>query len=488
MERCGVSVTRIVATIISALSLVSCAVGPDYERPQIDTGAGWSAGTVEVPPGAEPESDLAVWWRSFDEPTLNRLVESAIAQNLELRQAELRVTEVRALRDSVAAGRWPVVGISAGVAERRQSENGPIPIDQIPGLDRDQTIYETGFDAAWEFSLAGGTRRAVEAADARLTAALEQQRGAQMRVAAETARSYFELRGAQHERDAVRAGVEASRASTDLVRRQLAAGEVSEASLARAEASLAAVESSLPLLDARVRVAALSIGVLLGDLPESEADLAQTQADYVALRSLPVGQRADLLRRRPDVRAAERALAAATAEVGVATAELFPKIGFGANAGFQSLAGGDLFESASETFLLAPVISWQIFSGGRVRATIRANEARVEIAALEYEKAVKTALSDAERALTRYRLGLAALERQRAAVAAARRSYGFSGERYRAGDISLLELLAAEQGLREAQQTYARTHTAAATDLVALYKALGGGWPASDDERQRGAR
>jgi NodT family efflux transporter outer membrane factor (OMF) lipoprotein len=469
------SVNRSAATALVALWLSACAVGTDYEVPAIDAGSGWSSDGIVA---AVPSADLLTWWRSFGDPTLNRLVESALAQNLDLRQAAARVTEVRALRAAVAGGRWPVLDVSAGITDRRQSENGPIPVNRIPGLERDQTIYETGFDAFWEFSLAGGRRRALEAADARVGAAIEQQRGAEMRVAAETARSYFELRGAQHERDAVRAAIEASRVSTDLVRRQFAAGEVSEAALAQAQAALAAVESTLPLLDARVRVSALSIGVLLGDLPESEVDLADTAADYTELSPLPVGQRADLLRRRPDVRAAERALAAATADVGVATAELFPKIGFGANGGFQSLARGDLFESASETFALAPVIAWQFFNGGRVRATIRASEARVEIAALEYEKAVKAALTDAELALTRYRLGLNALERQRAAVDAARRSYGFSDQRYRAGDISLLELLDAERTLRDAESAYARTHTAAATELVALYKALGGGWSA----------
>jgi NodT family efflux transporter outer membrane factor (OMF) lipoprotein len=470
-----VHVNRIAFTVLSALWLSSCAVGPDYERREIDTGAGWTGGIVE----GEPDADLATWWRSFDDPTLNRLVQSALLLNLDLRQAEVRVTEVRALRDAVAGGRAPSVGVSAGVTERRQSENGPIPVNQIPGLDRDQTIYETGFDAFWEFDLFGRTRRAVEAADARVGAALEQQRGTEMRVAAETARSYFELRGAQHERDAVRAAVEASRTSMDLVRLQLAAGEVSEAELARAEAALAALESSLPGLDARVRVAALSLGILLGDLPEAEVGLAETTQDYATLSPLPVGQRADLLRRRPDVRAAERALAAATADVGSATAELFPKIGIGANGGFQSLTSGALFEAASQTFAIAPLISWQIFNGGRVRATIRASEARVEIAALEYEKAVKTALTDAELALTRYRSGLEALERQDTAVDAAQRSYRYADDRYRAGEISLLELLAAESTLREAESAYARMHTAAATDLVALYKALGGGWDAS---------
>jgi NodT family efflux transporter outer membrane factor (OMF) lipoprotein len=465
---------RITTLFITPTLLVACAAGPDYQRPDIDTGQGWIA--LALAPGAETNPDLETWWKTFNDPTLDRLIETALAQNLDIREAGARVAEVRALRDSAAGGLWPTVELSAGVTQRRQSENGPIPINQIPGLERDQTIYETGFDAVWELDVFGRTRRAVEAADARVEAAIEQQRGAELRVVAETARSYFELRGGQHERDALGAAVEASRASTDLVRQQFVAGEVPEAAIAQAEASLAAVEAELPLLEARIRVAALSIGILLGDLPETEVGLADTSKDYSALAPLPVGQRADLLRRRPDVRAAERTLAATTSDVGVATAELFPKIGIGANGGFQSLDAGTLFESASETFAVAPLISWRIFDGGRVRAQIRASEARVEVAALEYEKVVKEALTDAERALTRYNLGLAALDRQSAAVNAARRSYGYANDRYRAGDISLLELLDAEQTLRGAEDLYARTHTQAATGLVALFKALGGGW------------
>jgi outer membrane protein TolC len=176
------------------------------------------------------------------------------------------------------------------------------------------------------------------------------------------------------------------------------------------------------------------------------------------------------------VRAAERALAAATAEVGVATAELFPKISIGAGGGFQSLEPGELFESDSQTWSVVPLISWRVFDGGRVRAQVDAAEARVELAALEYEQAVKQALTDAELALTRYDLGLDALERQDTAVAAARTSYGHATTRYRAGDISLLELLDAERVLRNAEDAYARIHARAATDLVALFKALGGGW------------
>jgi len=225
----------------------------------------------------------------------------------------------------------------------------------------------------------------------------------------------------------------------------------------------------------------LSIGVLLADLPESGLELAKQPADYVALAPIPVGERADLLRRRPDVRAAERGLAAATNDLDVATAELFPKLVFGGNAGFQSLETGNLFDTTSRIATLGLSITWHLFDGGRLRARVRANEARVQAAALEYEKSVLAALTDAERALARYRFGLQALDRQGAAMAAAHRNYDFANERYRAGDISLLQLLDAERTLRNAEDAYARTHTQAATDLVALFKALGGGWDADSE-------
>jgi NodT family efflux transporter outer membrane factor (OMF) lipoprotein len=471
------SLRNLIPIVMSAL-LAACAVGPDYEPPALDPGIGW---TEPVEPQGEAVS-LESWWQSFADPTLDRLIATALDQNLDVRQASLRVAESRALRDAVAGGRYPVVDVSASVTRLRQSENGPLPITAIPAIERDQTIYEPGFDALWEIDAFGGVRRAVEAANARVGAAVEQQHDARLRVAAETARSYFELRGAQHELEALRAAVVATAASTDLVGQQFGLGDVPEAAVAQAEAELAAIQAQVPALEAQLRVAVLSIGILLGDLPESELGLIDEQPDYAALAPLPVGQRADILRRRPDVRAAERALAAATADVGVATANLFPRIGIAANGGFQSLATDNLFESASETFAIAPLISWRIFDGGRVRAQIRASETRVEVAALQYEKAVKEALTDAELALTRYNLGLVALDRQTTAVAAARRSYGFANDRYRAGDISLLELLDAERVLRNAEDAYALTHTRAATNLVALYKALGGGWQQSEGE------
>jgi len=464
--------------ILVMTGLTACTVGPDFQRPDIDTGSGWVEPLRAT--DAPPETDG--WWRSFGDPTLDALIEQLLAENLDIRKAEVRVAEARAMRAAAAGGRYPVVEASASITRRRQSENGPFPINQIPGIERDQTIYEPGFDALWEIDLFGRTRRAVEAADARTGVADENAQGVRLTMAAEAARSYLELRGAQHELAARRAAVSAQRATLELLRQRLAAGDLAEAVLAQAEAELAAAEAEIPLLDARVRAEALSIGTLLGSLPEARLDLIDQPTGFAALAPYPVGERADILRRRPDVRAAERNLAATTAEIGVATAELFPKVTIGASGGFQSLDTSTLFDSQSETFAIVPLISWRFLDGGRIRAQINAAQARTEYAALEYEQTVLGALADAERALLRYDSGLDALDRQRAALDAAQRAYTHVQARFSAGDVSRLELLEAEGSLRNAERAYARTHTQTATDLVALCKALGGS-PTEDDAR-----
>src|SRR5690606_31992799 len=242
---------------------------------------------------------------------------------------------------------------------------------------------------------------------------------------------------------------------------------------------LDAADAALPGIQARLRNAALGLAVLLGEPPERELALINSDVPEIILTPLPVGERADVLRRRPDIRAAERRLAASTADIGVATADLFPKLSIGAGGGFQSLDSSNLFESDSSTFSIVPFISWRLFDGGRVRAEIRATEARQQQAALAYEQAVLTALGDAERVLSDYHFGLDAVQRQQLAVQAARRSYGHAQVRFDAGDIALTELLAEERVLRDAEDGYVRTHTNTAISLIALFKALGGGWDVS---------
>ncbi len=471
---------RLFALALAGVVLTACAaVGPDYrEPPPVDIGSGWTL----QPAGESSPTDLTHWWSTLNDPALDRLVATALAQNLDLRQAAARVDEARALRDRVAGDRLPSVGAAASVNRRRQSENGPLPVGSIPGLEATQTIYDVGFDAAWEADLFGARRRALEGATARLEATEVEAQGVRMRIVAEVARTWFTAVGARSELHAQHAKLDTLQQTLDLVRLRHAVGDASGADVDAAYAQWAAIGALLPDIEARQRAAVLGLGVLLGAPPERELALLEGPMAPRQLRSLPVGERADLLRRRPDVLAAERRLAASSADIGVATAELFPKLSIGVGGGFQALSTGDWFDASSSRFSILPLVSWRLFDGGRVRAEIRAREATARQAALAYEQAVLAAIGDAERALSDYHAGLDSLERGWMALHAARASHRHAKARYAAGDVALVELLAAERSLHDAETAAVRAHTGAAMQLVALYKALGGGWeaPAAD--------
>ncbi|MCD6681315.1 MAG: efflux transporter outer membrane subunit [Burkholderiaceae bacterium] len=460
---------------LAALLTACTTVGPDYHAPpRVAPGNGWSDAAVD---DAAP-ADLARWWATLDDPVLERLVDTALARNLDLRQAAARIDEARALRDRVAGGQSPVVSAGASVNRRRQSENGALPIGTIPGLTATQTIHDAGFDASWEVDAFGARRRALESAQAKMQASEADAQGARMRIVAEVARTWFGAVGAAYELRAQQAMAATLQQTLELVRRRQAAGDESAADVHAAYGQWAAANAALPGLRARQRAAVLGLGVLLGEPPESKLALADSVPQSITLRALPVGERADVLRRRPDVLAAERRLAASTADIGVATAELFPKLSIGIGGGFQALDAGDWLDASSARFSILPLVSWRLFDGGRVRAEIRVREAAERQALLAYVQAVLAALADAERALGDYHAGLDTLARRTIALDANRRSHAHAQARYAAGDISLVELMAAERLLHEAESANARAHTAAAMQLVALYKALGGGWDA----------
>jgi NodT family efflux transporter outer membrane factor (OMF) lipoprotein len=456
--------------------LTACAaVGPDYrEPPPVDVGSGWTQPLAS----ASQAADLSHWWSALGDPILDRLMATALAQNLDLRQAEARIDEARALRDRVAGEQLPVASVAGSVNRRRQSENGPLPVGTMPGLDATQTVYDAGFDAAWEMDLFGARRRALEGASARLQATEAEARGVRIRIVSELARTWFDAVGSRQELEAQQAAADTLRQTLELVRLRHAQGDASLADVDTVSAQWAAATALLPALEARQRAAVLSLGVLLGTPPERGLALLDGPLTPCTLRTLPVGERADVLRRRPDVLAAERRLAASSADIGVATAELFPKLAIGAGGGFQALATGNWFDASSSRYSILPLISWRLFDGGRVRAEIRAREAAQRQAALAYEQAVLTALGDAERALGDYQAGLNAFERQQMALNAARTSYRHAQARYAAGDITRFELLSASHSLHQAEAQATRAHTGAAMQLVALYKALGGGWEA----------
>ena len=457
-------------SIVPLLLLAGCAVGPKYSPPEAPAVDHWIADENSAP------LDLA-WWHSFNDPLLDELIQSAVSSNLDLKLADARLREARANRDSVAGRRLPQLDLNASVNRNAFSENGPIPVQRIPGFQRDYNLYEAGFDASWEIDLWGHTARAVQAARARAESAEDARRDTLMRIITEVARSYIDLRSAQQQLTSAQADADARADVARLVGERFNAGEASRFDFVRADAQARTARSVLPNLDADAHATIYRLALLTGQPPEALTDQLLKRAPLPDSPMLvAAGLRSDVLRRRPDVRQAERELAAATADVGVATAELFPRLSLVGSIGQESVTASNFSASDSTTFSVGPSLHWPIFAGGTLRANIRAADARANAAGAAYETAVLTALSDSETALNRY----AAAERTREDRDVARQQTEtaliLARQRYRAGEDDLTVLLDAQSAYSVSEQGSIVARAAVLSSLISLYKALGGGW------------
>lgn len=463
---------------LSAIPLIllpllgACTVGPDYHRPVVaGTAAGWTAPTTSTAPlDVEP-------WRALGDPLLVELVERAGAANLDLRQAEARLREARAGLDAARGGRLPQAGVSATASQQQLSKNGQLPLGSLPGFDRQFSLFDAGFDASWELDLWGGTSRAVEAAGRRLEAAEAQRQDVRLRIVAETGRAYAELRGAQAEAAILRSDADAQRRLAGLLRQSFVAGEVARGDDAEAEARARTAEAALPGAEARIRAAINALALLTAQPPEALVDRLLVPAPIpLPPAQVAAGLRSDVLRRRPDVIAAEAQLAAATADVGVETANLFPRLSLMGGIGQQARTLGDMGSGGSTRFQIGPSLSWPIFAGGRIRAQVRAADARADAAAAAYEQAVLAALADSETALNRYNAALAAASALSAARDRSATALDLARQRQRAGEDSLPDLLQAQLRFNAADRAAASARRQALDAHAALVKALGGGW------------
>jgi len=466
--------------ILCMTLLASCVTAPHYSGPpEVPLGQGWTKSSNST----DVSSELDTWWENLGDSTLIRLIQSALQANLDLRQAVLRIDESRASVVIANSRRLPAAGSSGSATARRQTENGPMPIADIPGIKRDQVIHDVGFDASWELDIFGRTQHALNAAKAQMEATEEDCHAVRIGIAAETARMYFSFRGAQKELAARRSAVADTETILEITKQRVAAGDIAPSELDSVKAQLDETIAGISPIEGRVRGSLLALGILTGGLPEKELDLQHTTPpENGLLPAIPVGQRADILRRRPDIRAAERRLAASYHEVGFAVAEQFPKLSITGAGGFQALNIGDLVKPESLLLSLAPSISWQVFDGGRVKAQIHVAEARQKIAALAYEKAVLAALGDAERALSDYHFSLESFNREQAALQSATNVYQTMSRRLQAGDVAVSEVLNAERRVHETEERQAAIQSAAAINMVATFKSLGGGWSA-DEQR-----
>lgn len=452
------------------MSLPGCTVGPDYRPPVATTGETWIA------PVSTAEVDAA-WWTRFGDPLLTELVDSAISGNKDLEEAAARLREARANRDALLGGRAPQVTASAAATRNRLSENGLLPVGRVPGLGPDVDIYDAGFDASWEIDLWGRVKRATQGAEARAEAAEEARRAVVIQVIAEVVRTYIDLRAAQSLRTNAIADTSAQQKIARLVADRLRVGLASRFDLVRAQAQARATAAQIPGYDGDAAAAAFRLALLLGKRPEELYDRLRQPGSLPQVNfEIRAGLRSDLLRRRPDIRQAERDLAASTADVGVATADLFPRLSLFGGIGQQARDPGDLVSADSLRFQFGPSLRWPIFSGGRIKAQIRAADARSDAAMARYERAVLTALSDSETAINRYvSAGRTRAERGEVRATAAE-AVSLARQRYLAGEDDLTALLQAQTSFTAADRLNIQALTLELQQLTALYKALGGGW------------
>ena len=465
-----------------SLLMFGCSVGPNYQKPDLGAPTNWLEGQ-QTGIKSEP-AELARWWTAFNDPLLNSLVERAVQSNLDLRIAEGRIREARAVRASTAAGEWPTVDISGSYMRNRLSKNalslpfsGGGGISGFPGIDLDQNLYKSGFDASWEIDVFGGTRRSIEAADANIEASMESRRDTLVTLLGDVAKNYIDLRGLQRRLAVAQANLNAQLETLDLTKIRFQAGLASDLDIAQAEAQVNSIAAQIPALESLLKQAAYRLDLLLGSRPGSLwEELSNEKAIPVPPPEVLVGLPSELLRRRPDIRRAERQLAAATAEIGAATADLFPKFSLTGTVGLQSLSASDWFTGRSRFWSIGPTISWPIFDAGKIRANIEVRNAQQEQALSLYEKTVLNAFQEVESSLLNYAKEQLRYRSLVDAVAANRRAVELANELYFSGLNDFLNVLDAQRSLYASESDLAQSEATIASNLVALYKALGGGW------------
>ena len=463
--------SRRLALLCATLCLAGCMVGPDYQKPPTEPGQTFAN-------AAQPEFKTGgiegAWWKQFKDARLTRLIELAIANNRDLRAAEANLRQARALFLDAGLDLLPHITGHANYTEQRRSFAALNRRNFVP---RDLNLYNTGFDAFWEIDIFGRIRRNMQAREAEIESAEAERRSVIISVVSEVARNYFELRGHQNQLSVAQKNAENQQHTLDLTQERLDAGIGTELDTSRAKAQLDTTLATIPPIDSLIHQDIHRIGVLTGQLP---AALAAELLPPAPLPNLPelvrIGKPAELLRRRPDIRSAERDLAAATASIGVATADLFPRVSFNGTFALESQSLAGLGAAGSDAYVFGPRISWAALNLGQVYARIRAADAGAESTLAQYEQTVLNALEETENTLVNYNRIRARQALLASAAAESLKAYQLVHLRFDDGVEDFLNVLDTERRLLEDQRQLAQSQTATATSLVALYKALGGGW------------
>ncbi len=419
------------------------------------------------------DDSLAKWWTTLHDSTLEDLEQRALRGNLDIKRATAVVREARARRALAGADRFPTVTASGLTGFQRGS-------DQM-GNSAHAGLFNSGFDAGWEVDVFGRVRRSMEAANASFEASQEALRDTMVSLLAEVALNYVEVRQYQRQLDIARTNLKVQQDSLKLATERYNAGLTTRLDVDQAQYSVADTESRIPALQIQLEQAKNRLAVLLGENPgELSTELKGTGKIPVGPVEVGVGIPADVLRRRPDIRRAERVLAAQTANVGVATAAKYPFFTLPGTIGYGAITKGNPLDLGNLIGSLGASAFHTIFDGGRIRQGIEIQNALQEQALVDYKSSILTALEEVENALVAYADQQVRRRSLLQASEAAQKALDLVRSNYSAGLVDFLSVLESQRALLSFQDQLAQSDGAVTSELIRLYKALGGGWnPAS---------
>ena len=492
----GISGASIVAIVIAG-----CEVGPDYKAPAIPVRSEYYMATTR--PTSQPTNprlaeiptpvELQRWWETFDDPELNRLIDRALQSNLDLQVAVQRIREARAQIGIAQSGLYPNLDGIANYSHSRRSEHlgssAPAVGSGTTGSGTTVTttgggssslesdFYQTGFTSTWEIDVFGGTRRGIEAAQANLDALIEDRKSVLITLLGDVATDYVQLRALQEQVEITQQNITTQKQSLDLIQTKFRAGLSANLDVVRQEAQVLTTESQLPELEAQIHQQIHLLSVLLDRDPSALEDELQPMAPIpMGPAHIPPDLPSELLRRRPDIREAERQLAQASANIGVATADLYPKFSLTGALGLESSQFHQLFNEHSHYFSIAPGVTWSIFDAGAIRFNIEVQDSLERQAYFNYEKTVLTGLQEVEDNLILYAKEQDRRVELEEAVAADQKAVEMTQDLYKNGLDTFLDVLTAQDTLLAGEESLTQSKQLVSADLVALYKALGGGW------------
>lgn len=467
---------KLTAILILITTVCSCTpmVGPDYSTPRAKVEKEWMSAEAKIV--KEETADYSEWWKTFNDPVLDNLIEEAYNQNLSLRIAGLRVIRAQASRGISIGELFPQEQkISGSYSEIRTSENttnlgSPVTKNEF-------SDFQVGFDAFWELDFWGKFRRAVEAANAELVASVANYDDVLVSLIAEVAATYSKIRTFEKRLEVTEKNVEIQKKTLKIAQVKFRNGLVSKLDVSQAQSLLNDTKSVIPVLESEIQGAKNTLCVLLGSPPHNISTILSGDKTIPSPPAqIAVGIPAELLRRRPDIRKAERELAAQSARIGIAEADLYPQFTLNGSIGIRAEDFTDLFEGESLTGLISPGFEWPIFNYGRIRNNIRVQDAMFQELAENYENTVLKAQEEVENSITSFLEGKKRRNFLLDAVEASKLSVKISTTQYIDGDISYNRLLDSQQFLVSQENLLAEATGLVALNLISLYKSLGGGW------------